>query len=155
MSLQYDILRANDKKREKIEVYVDGAARGNPGEAGVGIVIKQGNKILLEVGAYIGKTTNNIAEYMALIRGLEEAIIMGDGDVRVTSDSELLVKQIKGEYRVKNEGLKPLYFHAKELIKKINKFEIVHTPRENNKLADKLANQGIDSADTKDSPLFS
>jgi len=140
--------------KSKIEVYVDGASRGNPGEAGIGIVIKQGNKILLEVGSYIGKATNNVAEYMALIRGLEEAIIMGDEHVKVISDSELLVKQIKGEYKVKNEGLKPLFFHAKELIKKLKKFEIEHAYREENKHADKLANQGIDSHSTKGSPLF-
>ena len=141
-------------KKDKIEVYVDGASRGNPGEAGIGIVIKQGNNILLEVGSYIGKTTNNVAEYMAFIRGLEEAIIMGDENVKVISDSELMVKQIKGEYRVKNEGLKPLYFHAKELIKKLRNFEIEHAYREENKHADKLANQGIDHHSTKGSPLF-
>lgn len=140
--------------KEKIQVYIDGAARGNPGEAGIGIVIKQGNKILLEVGSYIGKTTNNVAEYMALIRGLEEAIIMGDEDVKIISDSELLVKQIKGEYKIKNQGLKPLYLHAKELIKKLKKFEIEHAFREENKHADKLANQGIDSHSIKGSPLF-
>lgn len=143
------------KTKQKFEVYIDGAARGNPGEAGVGIVIKQGNKILFEVGSYIGKTTNNIAEYMALIRGLEEAIIMGGEDVKIMSDSELLVKQIKGEYKVKNQGLKPLYFHAKELTKKLKSFEIEHAYREENKHADKLANQGIDSHPLKDSPLFS
>ncbi len=140
--------------KNKIEVYVDGASRGNPGPAGIGIVIKQGNKILLEIGSYIGKTTNNVAEYMALIRGLEEAIIMGDENVKVISDSELLVKQIKGEYKVKNEGLKPLFLHAKELIKKLKNFEIEHAFREENKHADKLANQGIDSQSTKDAPLF-
>jgi len=142
------------KSKEKIEVFVDGAARGNPGPAGIGIVIKKGDKILLEVGSYIGETTNNVAEYMALIRGLEEAIIMGDENVKVTSDSELLVRQMTGEYRVKNEGLKPLHLHAKELVRKIKKFEIAHAPREKNKHADKLANMGIDSQATKDSPLF-
>jgi len=140
--------------KQKIEVYVDGASRGNPGEAGIGIVIKQSGKVLLEVGSYIGKTTNNVAEYMALIRGLEEAIIMGDENVKIISDSELMVKQIKGEYKVKNEGLKPLYFHAKELIKKLKKFEIEHAYREENKHADKLANEGIDNHPIKGSPLF-
>lgn len=139
---------------KRTELYVDGAARGNPGEAGIGVVIKEGGKVLLEVGAYIGSATNNVAEYMALIRGLEEALLLGKVDVRVTSDSELMVKQINGEYRVKNEGLKPLYLHAKELIAKFKGFEIVHALREENKHADELANRGIDERATKGSPLF-
>lgn len=139
----------------KIQLFVDGAARGNPGEAGIGVVIKDGHKTLLEVGAYIGKATNNIAEYMALIRGLEEVLLIKKDSVKVTSDSELLVKQINGEYRVKNAGLLPLYLHAKELIKKFKSFEISHAYREENKHADKLANMGIDEHSIKDSPLFS
>lgn len=138
----------------KTEVYVDGAARGNPGEAGIGVVIKEGHRVLLEVGAYIGKATNNIAEYMALIRGLEEALLLKKKDVKVTSDSELMVKQINGEYKVKNEGLLPLYLHAKELIGKFKSFEISHAFREENKHADKLANKGIDEHLEKDLPLF-
>ena len=141
--------------KPKIEVYVDGAARGNPGEAGIGVVIKEGKKVLLEVGAYIGRATNNIAEYMALIRGLEEALLLRKKSIKVTSDSELMVKQIKGEYRVKNEGLLPLYLHAKGLIKKLEHFEIFHAHREENKHADELANKGIDEQAFKDSPLFS
>jgi ribonuclease HI len=139
---------------EKTHIYVDGAARGNPGESGIGIVIKQGHKTLLEVGYYIGKATNNVAEYMALIRGLEEALLLKKKDVKVTSDSELMVKQIKGEYRVKNEGLLPLYLHAKELIGKFKSFEINHALREDNKHADELANRGIDEKQCRGLPLF-
>lgn len=139
---------------KKAELYVDGAARGNPGEAGIGVVIKEGGKVLLEVGAYIGKATNNVAEYMALVRGLEEALLLHKKDIKVTSDSELMVKQINGEYSVKNEGLRPLYLHAKALIAKFKSFEITHAFRENNKHADELANKGIDEKLKKDMPLF-
>jgi ribonuclease HI len=127
-----------------IQIFTDGAARGNPGPAGIGIVIRNEKEVLLEVSDYIGKTTNNVAEYMALIRGLEEAIDLGEKNVEVFCDSELMVKQINGEYRVKNEGLIPLYNQVKSLIKQFKHFSINHTPREENKLADKLANRGID-----------
>ena len=137
-----------------IQINIDGAARGNPGPAGIGIVIKNNTKILLEVADYIGKATNNVAEYLALIRGLEEAIDMDLKKIEVISDSELLVKQINGEYKVKNEGLVPLFHHAKSLIKKFKTFSIAHARRENNKEADKLANKGIDDHSVKGSPLF-
>ena len=135
-------------RKEKIEhiatVNIDGAARGNPGEAGIGIVIKSGKKIIKEIAGHIGSTTNNIAEYTALIKGLEETLVLGFKEADFISDSELLVKQINGEYRVKNEGLKPLYLHAQSLIKRLKHFSIQHTYREQNKEADQLANKGID-----------
>ncbi|MFH1683257.1 MAG: ribonuclease HI family protein [Candidatus Margulisiibacteriota bacterium] len=127
-----------------LKIYVDGAARGNPGPAGIGIAIKKGNKTVKEIAAYIGETTNNVAEYSALIRGLEESIKLKAKKVECFSDSELIVKQINGEYRVKNEGLIPLFHHACSLIKKFKTFSISHIAREKNKHADKLANQGID-----------
>ena len=141
--------------KEKYEVYIDGAARGNPGEAGIGIVIKSGKKTILEVSDYVGKTTNNVAEYLSLIRGLEEVLMLKTKEVSFFSDSELLVKQINGEYKVKNEGLRPLFLHAKALISKFDKFSISHTVREENKHADKLANKGIDDHYKNNSPLFS
>lgn len=128
----------------KVQVYTDGACRGNPGPAGIGIAIKQANKTILEVAEYIGKTTNNIAEYKACIKGLEEAITLGATEVELYADSELLVKQIKGEYRVKNEGLIPLHFKIKSLISKLKSFKITHTLRDGNEHADELANRGID-----------
>ena len=127
-----------------IQIFTDGAARGNPGPAGIGVVLRNDEKILLEVAEFIGKATNNVAEYMAFIRGLEEAIDMGEKNIEVFCDSELLVKQIAGEYRVKNEGLIPLFHHASSLMKKFKHCRVYHTPREENKLADKLANRGID-----------
>lgn len=139
----------------KFTLYSDGAARGNPGPAGIGIVIKKSSEILIEASAYIGKTTNNVAEYLALIRGLEEALLLGIKEIDCFVDSELLAKQINGEYKVKNEGLIPLSHHLRELINKFKKFSISHTVREENKQADKLANRGIDEYSLKSSPLFS
>ena len=139
----------------KFTLHSDGAARGNPGPAGVGIVIKKGAATLLEASAYLGKTTNNVAEYMALIRGLEEALFLGIKEIDCFVDSELLAKQINGEYKVKHEGLVPLSHHLRELINKFKSFKIYHTAREENKQADKLANRGIDEYSLKSSPLFS
>jgi ribonuclease HI len=138
-----------------VQIYTDGAARGNPGPAGIGVVVKRGSQTMAEISDFIGKATNNISEYMAFIRGLEEALVLGANKIECFADSELLVKQIKGEYKVKNEGLVPLYYHAKSLIKKFKTFNIEHTVRDENKHADQLANQGIDQQATKNSPLFS
>ena len=137
-----------------VQLFTDGAARGNPGPAGIGVVIRNDAGVLAQVADYIGKTTNNVAEYLAFIRGLEEAIDMGEKSVEVFCDSELLVKQINGEYQVKNEGLVPLYHHARSLIKKFKHCRVYYIPRGENKLADKLANQGIDRQTAKNSPLF-
>jgi len=126
------------------QIFSDGAARGNPGPAGIGIVIRHDEKVLLEVSDYIGTTTNNVAEYSALIRGLEEALDMEIDKVAVFADSELMVKQIKGEYRVKNDGLLPLFKQLQPLIKKFKHFSITYIPRKKNKAADRLANIGID-----------
>ncbi len=129
-----------------VQIFTDGAARGNPGPAGIGVVIRNDKEVLLEVADYIGTATNNVAEYTALIRGLEEALDMGEHSIEVFADSELMVKQIKGEYRVKNEGLAPLFLNAKSLIKQFRHFSITHVPREENEHADELSNQGIDRA---------
>jgi len=128
----------------KLSIFTDGAARGNPGPAGIGILIKQENKILAEIADYIGETTNNIAEYSAFIRGLEEAVKLKAKEIAVFCDSELLVKQIKGEYRVKNNGLIPLFIRARALMDNFKKIDLKHIPREQNKEADRLANLGID-----------
>ncbi|MFA6431369.1 MAG: ribonuclease HI family protein [Candidatus Margulisiibacteriota bacterium] len=127
-----------------LTVYIDGAARGNPGPAGIGIVIKKGEGTIKEIADYIGEATNNVAEYTAFVCGLERVIHLKATEVHFYSDSELLVKQIKGEYQVKNAGLKPFYLRATSLIKKLKKFSISHIPREKNLEADMLANCGID-----------
>lgn len=126
-------------------INVDGASRGNPGESGAGVVIRdeKGN-VIEKTCKYIGIATNNIAEYNALILALETAKQIGAKEVKIYSDSELMVKQIKGEYRVKNEGLKPLYQNVMSLLKDFKAYGIIHIEREKNTEADKLANQAID-----------
>ena len=137
-----------------IQVYVDGASQGNPGNASIGVVIKDNDKILEEIGAYIGKTTNNVAEYLALIRGLEEVLIRGRKKASFFSDSELLVKQLNGEYKVKNENLMPLHYHILTLVSRMEDFSIKHVRRENNAHADKLANEAIKIHLEASTPLF-
>jgi ribonuclease HI len=127
----------------ELTMYTDGASRNNPGEAGAGAFILKDGCPVEKIARYLGKTTNNIAEYTAAILGLEYAVKQGASKVRLFADSELLVKQLKGEYKVKNEGLKPLHSRAKELIAKIGSVEVQYIPREMNKEADALANKAI------------
>lgn len=124
----------------KAKIYCDGASRGNPGDAGIGCLIILDNK-KIEISEYIGKTTNNVAEYTALIRGLEEALKERAEEIEIISDSELLVRQINGIYKVKNKKLIPLYERAKELLNKFKKYQIFHVYRENNFIADSLAKE--------------
>lgn len=132
---------------ERLKVYVDGASRGNPGDAGIGIVMLDENgNVVKEMSDYIGQTTNNIAEYTALITALKEALEMGCEEIEVFSDSELMVKQINGQYQIKNEGIKRLYSQVVQLMKEFRSFSINHVRREYNKRADELANEGIDLA---------
>lgn len=130
---------------EEAVMYTDGGARGNPGIAGIGILIedKDGN-IIKEIGQYIGEQTNNVAEYKALSRGLEVALDLGIKKITCYLDSELVVKQVKGEYKVKNDGMILMYNMVMPLIKKFDSFEILHVKRELNKKADKLVNEAID-----------
>jgi ribonuclease HI len=128
----------------ELTIYTDGASRNNPGEAGAGIFILRNGEPIERIARYLGTTTNNIAEYTAAIIGLEQAVKLGASRVILNADSELLVKQINGQYKVKNEGLKPLYARVKELIAKINSVEVQYIPREKNKEADALANKAID-----------
>lgn len=130
----------------KVIIHTDGASRGNPGEAGIGVTISttDGQKIA-EISEYLGITTNNIAEYKALIRGLEEALLSGATEVEVYTDSELMARQINGQYKVKNEGLLPLYGEAKKLLGQFGSAKVTHVRRELNKAADKLANLAIDA----------
>lgn len=129
----------------KLIINTDGGARGNPGPAGIGVVIKgEDGHVLKEIAEYIGETTNNQAEYKALIAALKAAKLLKAEDVTVLADSELMVKQIKGEYKVKNEGLRPIYAEAKKLLAHFSSFDIRHVVREKNKEADKLVNIAID-----------
>src|SRR6266550_1297330 len=125
--------------------YSDGGARGNPGPAGYGVVIKdETGKKIAELSQYLGHQTNNVAEYQGLIAALEYAIKHGYKALKVISDSELLVRQIKGIYKVKNSVLKDLHARAKELIAKLEWFSIEHVLRGKNSEADQLANDAMD-----------
>ncbi|HTN71973.1 MAG TPA: ribonuclease HI family protein [Methylomirabilota bacterium] len=126
---------------------VDGAARGNPGAAGCGAVICDENgAVVKELSRYLGHATNNVAEYEGLLMGLEALIGLGKKRISIQSDSQLLVRQLNGEYRVKDEKLKLLFQRAMTLLRQFDTVHIRHVPRELNKSADRLANQGIDDA---------
>jgi len=126
---------------------VDGAARGNPGAAGCGAVIYDAHgSVVKELSRYLGHATNNVAEYEALLMGLEALTAMGVKKIGVQSDSELLVRQLNGQYRVINKKLLPLFERVRELLRGFEHFRIVHVRREANQLADRLANKGIDDA---------
>lgn len=125
----------------KAKLYCDGASRGNPGEAGIGCVIWLNSDKVIKISEYVGKTTNNVAEYKALIRGLEEVQNLGVEEIEIFSDSELLVRQISGIYKVKNKNLIELYGKAKELLSKLKSYKITHVNREKNSIADKLAKE--------------
>ena len=131
-------------KSKKVFIYTDGGSRGNPGPAGIGVVILDANrKKIKEVWKYIGEATNNIAEYTALIHGLEEAAKLAADDVIINMDSELVVCQLNGEYKVKDPGMKELFEKAVTVLKNFKSFEIKHIERAKNKEADKLVNKAI------------
>ena len=126
-------------------LWTDGAARGNPGPAGSGAILKTTSlEVLAADGQYIGETTNNVAEYKALLLGLLRALQHGIRRLEVRADSELMIKQLRGEYQVRAEGLKPLFAEAKGMIGRFEAVRLVHVRREQNVEADRLANQAID-----------
>jgi probable phosphoglycerate mutase len=128
-----------------ILAHIDGGARGNPGPAGFGVYIQNSkHEVIGEISEFLGRQTNNYAEYSALLAALEYAIDHGHSVLHVVSDSELLVKQIRGEYKVKSPDLKQLYDRAQALIPKLEHFEIRHVLRERNQNADRLANAAMD-----------
>ena len=128
-----------------ITAYIDGGARGNPGPAGYGVYIQgPDGAVLDELHGGLGIATNNVAEYNGLLAALRYAQANGHGTVRVKSDSELLVKQLKGEYRVKNPGLQPLYQQARAIVSTLDRVSFEHVRREQNKDADRLANLAMD-----------
>jgi len=135
------------ESEEEWLLMVDGAARGNPGEAGCGAAICDENgAVVKKLSRYLGRATNNVAEYEALLMGLEALLQLGKKRIRVQSDSQLMVRQLNRQYRVKDEKLKVLYQRAMILLRRFDGYRILHVPRELNKLADRLANQGIDDA---------
>lgn len=135
----------------KIIVHSDGGARGNPGPAAIGVVIeKENGEMIEEVSEAIGDTTNNIAEYTAVLRGLQVLEVLfgakvAEMEVDWRLDSELVVKQLAGEYKVKNPGLRPLYEEIRDLRARFPKLTLKHVRREENKEADRLVNEALDN----------
>jgi ribonuclease HI len=134
-------------RKEISEFYIqaDGASRGNPGKAGVGAVISDAQgRTVKELKCFLGMTTNNVAEYRAVILALEKALELGGGSVTLYLDSELVVRQLRGEYRVREAHLQTLHRRALELLNRFSKYAIHSVPREENRRADQLANEAID-----------
>ena len=134
---------------ERLNLYVDGCSIGNPGDSGIGAVLSapEGD-VLWQLGDFIGEATNNVAEYRALLRGLEEALSLGVTAIRVFSDSELLVRQLGGQYRVRAPHLKPLYLDALKLLARFESRQVRHVPRDRNKHADRLAERAARTRQT-------
>lgn len=129
--------------------YTDGAARGNPGPAGAGVYIVDMHDVFVdEAQLYLGEATNNVAEYRALLLALDRLEALSAKEVIIRADSQLMIRQLTGEYRVKNEGLKPLYTEARARLRTFASVTLEHVPRESNKEADRLANRAIDEEGT-------
>ena len=128
---------------EELTIYVDGASAGNPGKAGVGVVFFREGEKVKECSQYIGITTNNVAEYMAVIFAMQEALIMGVRNIAVFTDSELVANQVNGVYKVKDNNLFRLYKQVQHLKTGFKKFDITHIERASNKEADKLASESL------------
>jgi ribonuclease HI len=139
-----------------IVMRIDGASRGNPGPAAYAVVVEAGDGApLAALSKYLGKTTNNVAEYEGLLAALDYALRHRRLRLRVFSDSELLVRQIQGRYKVKSQELKPLVERAREMIARLEAFSIQHVPRERNREADRLVNQALDAAGKGKAPAGS
>lgn len=136
----------DDDRASGATANIDGGSRGNPGLAGYGVRIQLDDGAVVELKQSIPLATNNVAEYSGLLAALEWATEHGITHLRIRSDSELLVKQMRGEYRVKNAGLQPLYEHARSLIRRIGRVTFEHVRRELNTDADRLANEAMDEA---------
>ena len=131
----------------KAKLFTDGGSRGNPGPAAYAFVLEAEDGTVLDArGEAIGVATNNVAEYSALVAGLERAVDVGVDDLEVVSDSELLVKQMRGEYRVKNRALQDLFLDASRLSRKIHRVTYTAVRREHNELADSLVNEALDAS---------
>ena len=129
----------------RVRVFTDGAARGNPGLAGAGaVILDEKGRVLARLGRFLGKQTNNVAEYQGLLLGLRRARQMGAREVEVRADSQLLIRQLQGKYAVKNEVLKRLHEEALALLRSFERYELTHIPREQNTLADEMSNRAID-----------
>jgi ribonuclease HI len=129
----------------RLTVNVDGGARGNPGPAAVGVVVRgAGGEVLEEVGERIGRATNNVAEYRALLLGIERARARGASELELIGDSELIVRQVKGEYKVKDAAMRELHTQVKRALEPFEGWSIRHVRREENAEADRLVNEALD-----------
>lgn len=126
------------------QIYSDGASRGNPGPSGIGAVILKDGKVVHEIAEYIGETTNNVAEYEALLHALDYCVKKKLSPVEILADSQLMIRQLTGHYKVKHPNIIPLYGKAKEYLAYLDVRGFKHVPREENKHADRLSNKGID-----------
>ncbi len=132
---------------DAVTVHVDGGARGNPGPAAIGVVVSgPDGEVLDEVAELIGVATNNVAEYRALLRGLERAAALGAREVDIVNDSELVAKQLTGAYKVKHPAMKPLYLEAMSALRGFDRWSVRSVPRARNAHADALVNQALDEA---------
>ncbi|HEV2791842.1 MAG TPA: ribonuclease HI family protein [Solirubrobacterales bacterium] len=130
-----------------LTINVDGGARGNPGPAAIGVVVRDGGgEVVEEVGEKIGEATNNVAEYKALLKGIERAAAHGGTELELLGDSELVVRQVEGRYKVKNAGIKPLHAEVKKALRGFDSWSIRHVRREQNSDADRLVNEALDGA---------
>ena len=149
---QSSLLPSSSATMDRI-AYIDGGSRGNPGPAGYGVVIQDAAGTTMEtLSRPIGKATNNVAEYHALLAALEYVLNHNGTRLQVFCDSELVVRQIQGRYRVQSPDLKPLHARARQLASCLERFAIQHIPREQNRLADQLANEAMDNARTAPRP---
>lgn len=139
---------AKETAAGRCRLFTDGASRGNPGQAGAGaVLLTENGEELAALSVYLGTCTNNVAEYKALIIGLQEALRRGCTDLAISLDSELIVRQIQGRYKVKNEALLTLFNEVRMHLARLGKWSITHVPRAQNARADQLANKGIDQKD--------
>jgi ribonuclease HI len=128
----------------QLTVNVDGGARGNPGPAAIGVVVREGGEVIAEVGEKIGEATNNVAEYKALLKGIELAAAHGASELELLGDSELVVRQVEGRYKVKNAGMKELHEEVKRALLDFDSWSIRHVRRAENADADRLVNEALD-----------
>jgi ribonuclease HI len=134
-------------KTDKLIIHTDGAARGNPGPAAIGVVIRdETGNLLGSISRRLGVATNNQAEYRAIIAGLEKAIGLGARCITIKSDSELIINQLNGRYKIKNTALRPLYQEVVKLLGSLESVSVTYVPREQNSAADALANKALDAA---------
>lgn len=131
---------------KEVEIYIDGASKGNPGPSGVGIIICRDGEVIKNISSFIGNTTNNVAEYTALIYGLQESLILNAEKLKVNSDSQLLCRQVNKVYKIKSPNILGLYNQVARLISAFKEVKINHIPRTQNLGADKLANRAIRQA---------